>query len=131
MGSTGEPGTAHPPFNSVVAYAASALRHATVKRLETSEKWAASLSVLVKKAGRYGHCTRVAAEDASLASLWEVPLCLSRVRAKSHSSRTILALSSSRERRSRSSVLPSLSAGTFEGGRPQIVFDLGRCQFVI
>jgi hypothetical protein len=37
MGSTGEPGTAHPPFNSVVAYAASALRHATVKRLETTE----------------------------------------------------------------------------------------------
>jgi len=52
-------------------------------------------------------------------------LCLSRVRAKSHSSRTRLASSSSRERRSRSSMLPSLSAGTFECGRPQIVFERG------
>jgi hypothetical protein len=43
-----------------------------------------------------------------------VSLCLSRVRAKSHSSRTTLALSSSRERRSRSSMLSSLKAGTFE-----------------
>ena len=54
-----------------------------------------------------------------------------RVRAKSHSSRTTLALSSSRERRSRSSMLPSLSARTFECGRPQIVFEGGRCQTVI
>ena len=61
----------------------------------------------------------------------EVSLCLSRVRAKSHSSRTTLALSSSRERRSRSSMLSSLSAGTFECGRPQIVFERGRCQVVI
>ena len=58
-------------------------------------------------------------------------LCLSRVRAKSHSSRTTLALSSSRERRSRSSMLSSLSAGTFECGRPQIVFERGRYKIVI
>ena len=63
------------------------------------------------------------AENVSLASLWEVPLGLSRVRAKSHSSRTILALSSSRERRSLSSMLPSLSAGTLECGRSQIVIE--------
>ena len=64
-------------------------------------------------------------EDAALA------LCLSRVRAKSHSSRTTLALSSSRERRSRSSMLSSLNAGTLECGRPQIVFERGRCKTVI
>ena len=40
-------------------------------------------------------------------SHWEVSLFLYRVRAKSHSSRTTFALSSSRERRSRSSMLPS------------------------
>ena len=51
-------------------------------------------------------------------------ICLES-RAKSHSSRTRLALSSSRERRSRSSMLSSLSAGTFECGRPQIVFERG------
>ena len=28
-------------------------------------------------------------------------------------------------------MLPSLSAGTFEGGRPQIVFERGECQVVI
>ena len=61
----------------------------------------------------------------------EVSLCLSRVRAKSHSSRTTLALSSSRERRSHSSMLSSLSAGTFECGRPQIVFERGRYKIVI
>jgi hypothetical protein len=47
------------------------------------------------------------------------------VRAKSHSSRTTFALSSVRERRLHSSMLPSLNAGTFEGGRPQIVFERG------
>jgi len=50
----------------------------------------------------------------------EVPLCLSRLR-ESHSSRTALALSSSREIKSSSSMLPSLNAGTFEHGRPQII----------
>ena len=72
-----------------------------------------------------------AAENALLAPRWEASLCLSRVRAKSHSSRTTLALSSSRERRSHSSMLSSLSAGTFDCGRPQIVFEGGRCQVVI
>ena len=61
----------------------------------------------------------------------DVSLCLSRVRAKSHSSRTTLALSSSRERRSHSSMLPSLSAGTFECGRPQIVFECSWCAITI
>jgi hypothetical protein len=72
-----------------------------------------------------------AAENALLAPRWEASLCLSRVRAKSHSSRTTLALSSSRKRRSRSSMLPSLSAGTFECGLPQIVFECGLFQIVI
>jgi len=57
-----------------------------------------------------------------------VPLCLSRVRAKSHSSRTTLALSSSRERRSRSFDALKSQCGTFECDRPQIVFERGSVQ---